>query len=306
MPEGELDLDNPGVLHHLRAEDGAHKLARGLRENVDPPVDVDDWHYLAQVVQARSQAAGTEWLRSRERCAGVVIWQLNDCWPAVSWSVVDGQGLEKPVWYALRRSFVPRLLTLQPAEPGAVGAPGGLTVVVVNDSAQPWSAQVQVRRVRFDGAVLGEQQLTLYAPAGETARSALDSSLQQPDDPSRELLVAECDGQRAWWCDKDLRLELPRPQVQVSVECTGELSLDVTVRATTLVRDLVLFPDRVAATLGLDPRGVRVDEMLVSLLPGESATLRLSGVPRLPDGDARLAAVVGSAPHLRMIGDRRA
>ena len=66
----------------------------------------------------------------------------------------------------------------------------------------------------------------------------------------------------------------------------------VTLTATTLLRDVCLFPDR------LHPDAV-VDEMLVTLLPGESATFHVSGAV-LADPDALLRA-----PVLRCVNDRR-
>jgi beta-mannosidase len=127
--ERVLDGQTPGpdstlTQHHLRAIDGLHKLTRGLQPHVPAPVTGADWHFATQVVQARAVATGVEWLRSRERCGGVVVWQLNDCWPAISWSAVDSAGIEKPLRYALRRAFAPRLATLQP-NPARSASPGG-------------------------------------------------------------------------------------------------------------------------------------------------------------------------------------
>jgi beta-mannosidase len=45
-------------------------------------------------------------------CSGAIWWQLNDCWPVLSWSVVDVAGRRKLSWYALRSSFGPRLAVL--------------------------------------------------------------------------------------------------------------------------------------------------------------------------------------------------
>ena len=52
---------------------------------------------------------------------GHVVWQLNDCWPVTSWAAVDGDGRRKPLWYALRRSYRDRLLTLQPRDGRSTG-----------------------------------------------------------------------------------------------------------------------------------------------------------------------------------------
>lgn len=64
----------------------------------------------------------------------------------------------------------------------------------------------------------------------------------------------------------------------------------VTVTALTLLRDLALFPDR------LDP-AAEVDDMLVTLLPGESAVLHVTGAV-LEEPEALL-----SRPVLRCVND---
>ena len=35
------------------------------------------------------------------------MWQLNDCWPVISWSIVDHFLRKKPAYYAMRRALAP-------------------------------------------------------------------------------------------------------------------------------------------------------------------------------------------------------
>jgi beta-mannosidase len=108
-------VSDPDLTRRQKAADGDRKLARGLERFGIEDLDLDDWHFLTQVVQARALTTAVEHLRSHpQRCTGVLWWQLNDCWPAVSWSVVDSAGRRKPSWYALRRAYADELLTLQP------------------------------------------------------------------------------------------------------------------------------------------------------------------------------------------------
>lgn len=310
VPQDPLDLSNPGVQHHLRAEDGVLKLNRGLEQNFGGADDPDDWHYLSQLVQARSQQAGTEWLRSRERCAGVVIWQLNDCWPVVSWAAIDGNGHKKPLWFALRRAFAPRLLTLQPSYPAdEVGAnvPGDLAVVMVNDSLEDWRGDVTVRRIDLHGAELARADVVLAVRAGESASVPLDSFMTLPGDATQELVVAEDrEGRRSWWAfAKDAEMGLPAADLEVRVLEFGTDSVLVEVVAQSLLRDLIIYPDRAAHELGLDPLVARIDDMMLNVMPGERVLLQLTGlagVDAIPR--ERLTAVLSSAPVLRVLGDR--
>lgn len=271
--------DSPLTRHHLRAIDGMHKLTRGLQPHVPTPGNGADWHFSTQLVQARAVAAGTEWLRSRERCGGVVVWQLNDCWPAISWSAVDSAGIEKPLWHALRHSFAPRLATVQPVHPGPTHDPtgdGGLVLALVNDSDGDWRPDVLVRRVGFDGREHARARLRPDCPAGGLLRVVLDPDVALPGDPRAEMLVVDADGVRTVWTYRPDR-ELTRPRPERAVDpAVVDGALLVTVTAATVLRDVCVFADRLAGPLGVEPAELAVDSALVTLLPGERHVFRIT------------------------------
>ena len=41
------------------------------------------------------------------RCGGALLWQLNDCWPGISWAIVDYFLRPKPAYYAVARVLKP-------------------------------------------------------------------------------------------------------------------------------------------------------------------------------------------------------
>ena len=251
--------DSPGILAHQKAEDGSGKLARGLVGHLPPPETVADWHWATSLNQARAVAFGIEHFRSlAPLCMGAVVWQLNDVWPVVSWSAVDGDGRCKPLWYALRRSFRDRLLTIQPRE-------DGLSLVAVNDNGLPWHEEIPVSRVDFDGTVLATATVRADLAARGVATWTLPRSLVAPNDPARELIVAGTGADRALWqfCE-DVDAKLPEPRLSPRIEAIAT-GYRVMVTADTYVRDLTVLADRVAGD-------AYVDTALVTLLPGESAT----------------------------------
>ncbi|MFD0743287.1 glycoside hydrolase family 2 TIM barrel-domain containing protein [Phytohabitans flavus] len=251
VAEGEdVGPDSPLTRHHLRAIDGLHKLTRGLQPHVPTPATGADWHFATQVVQARAVAAGVEWLRTRERCGGVVVWQLNDCWPAISWSAVDSAGIEKPLWHALRRSFAPELATVQPVHPGPTHDPSGeqgLEIVLVNDSGTAWHPDILVRRVALDGREHARAQLRPTCPPGGLVRLPVDSAVGRPTDPHAELLVVDAGTARTTWAYRPDRAMAPlRPERRVDVTAAGG-ELHIAVTAVTILRDVCVFADRLAA-----------------------------------------------------------
>ena len=195
LSDEPLAHDSPGMAHHQKAADGDAKLQRGLDAHLPAPADFDDWHYLTQLNQARAIQLGVEHFRShRDVCSGTIVWQLNDCWPVTSWSAVDGDGRRKPLWYALRRAYADRLLTVQPRD-------GGLALIAVNETGTPWRAPVTVTRTTLTGEPRAKTSYPLDVPAYAAVTVPLPVDLAVAEEGRRELLVAEAGdtAERALW-----------------------------------------------------------------------------------------------------------
>lgn len=280
-----LTANSPGVLHHQKAEDGSGKLRRGMANHLSEPSGVDDWHYLTQLNQAQAVTFGIEHFRSlRPLCSGSVVWQLNDCWPVISWAAVDGYGRPKPLWYALRNAYATRLLTIQPR--GTC-----MSVIAVNDGIDDWRETVTVRRITFNGRVLAEQDVRFVVAGLGIQGHELPSDLTTPQRATGELLVATTtSGTRALWFfeeDKGRAYHQPDLEIQSVTTSTG---IDMTITAPTLVHGLCVFADR------LNP-SARVSDMGLTLLPGESRTVEVTGV------DDGMAHRLETAPVLRCLND---
>jgi beta-mannosidase len=270
--------------HHQKAVDGDAKLRRGLDNHLPPPRDFDHWHYLTQLNQARAVAYGIEHFRSlRPLCMGAIVWQLNDCWPVTSWAAVDSDGRRKPLWYAMRRAYADRLLTIQPRD----GAPA---LVAVNDSATPWALSAFVSRRTLTGHILAEATLTTTVEPGTATTLPLPAGVATAGDPTAELVVADAAEQRAWWFfaeDKDIAW--PPAKFDTRVASSGGRTR-ITMTAQSILRDLTVQPDR------LDP-AAEIDEAGVTLLPGESVTFTVTGTRNLDP------AALTTRPVLRCVND---
>jgi beta-mannosidase len=249
--------DTEGI--HQKAADGKAKLDRGLVEHFGTrDFEFDDWLFLTQLLQARAVRVGIDHFRSAQPvCMGTVWWQLNDCWPGPSWAVVDGDGRRKPAWYALRDAYEPRLLTIQPAA-------GGLDLVLVNDTDEPWVGRAALTRYGFDGTAHDTQTVDVTCPPRSARRFPVDSAVSSTTRPDRELVRAELSGLHAdWFYLRDHELSYPVASYKVDSRPIPE-GFEVEVVAETLLRDVCLFPDRIDSA-------AEVDRMLVTLLPGERA-----------------------------------
>ncbi|MEU5914030.1 glycoside hydrolase family 2 protein [Micromonospora sp. NPDC047527] len=281
-----LAHDSPGMAHHQKAAGGDGKLQRGLDAHLPAPADFDDWHYLTQLNQARAIQLGVEHFRSyRPVCMGTIVWQLNDCWPVTSWSAVDGDGRRKPLWYALRRAYADRLLTVQPRD-------GGLALVAVNETAQAWAGPATITRLTLTGEPRAKTSVNLDVPAYSSVVLALPAELARPNEGRRELLVAEAGdtAERAlWFFAEDRDVEWPAAQWDATVE-PADGGQRVLVTARTVLRDLSIFADRLDAS-------AEVDNALVTLLPGESVAFTVRADTALDP------AALTSRPVLRCVND---
>lgn len=257
---GELAVESEVLAAHQKAEDGSGKLLRGLGPHLPRPATFDDWHWLTQLNQARAIDFGIRHFRAlAPHCTGTVLWQLNDCWPVISWSAVDGHGRRKPLWYALRDAYAERLLT---------GVHDGC-VVLCNDTGEPWEGTLALTRHDFDGAVTGRTELPVSVPAREVLRVPVPAEVASGGE--QQLLRAELgDRRHTWFYAPDAWRGLPEPRWEGSVSREDGSTYVVTVTARTLLRDLALFPDRLSPS-------AEVDRMLVTLLPGETAQFHVSG-----------------------------
>ena len=258
IPEGKRDPLSPSMLSHQKAAGGQEKLHARLLEHFEMPDGLDEWIYLNQLVQARAMTVACEWFRTRSQCRGALYWQLNDCWPVCSWSAIDGDGRPKPLYWATKRFFRPRLLTIQPDG-------DGLALWAHNDSDEVWSEPVYYQLLRLSddvcvdfsdfGSKIGPRELKRVSAMGRLGHFTVTAN--------HYLCVKMGETRAFWFFDVDKNLAYPEPKWDWEVD--GQ-TLRIT--AQTLLRDL---------TVNVDRFGGSIRENGVTLLPGETWEVEITG-----------------------------
>ena len=99
---------------HQRNYGANGKIMNYLQQTYLYPTDFDNLIYASQLLQADAIRYGVEhFRRNRGRCMGAIMWQLNDCWPVISWSSIDYCGRWKALHYAEKRFFAPLMISCQ-------------------------------------------------------------------------------------------------------------------------------------------------------------------------------------------------
>ena len=66
----------------------------------------EEFVYFSQLTQAEAVETAINAHRiNKPRCSGTLFWQINDCWPAISWSSIDYYGNWKALQYKVKASY---------------------------------------------------------------------------------------------------------------------------------------------------------------------------------------------------------
>ena len=69
---------------------------------------MEDWLWASQFIQSQALKTAIQSHRlAAPHCMGTLFWQLNDCWPGASWSVIDYYGNEKIAYEEIQQQFSP-------------------------------------------------------------------------------------------------------------------------------------------------------------------------------------------------------
>lgn len=165
----DLNPFSPVMEAHQKDPSGNEKILSYIAQYCRYPKDFDSLLYVSQVVQAEGIRYGVEHFRRlRGRCMGTVYWQLNDCWPAISWSSIDYFGRWKALQYFARRFFSPVLVS---AEENA----SSVVLSVTNDTGNALVGTLIWKLRKQDGTILAQNQQKVEIPAFASRQaSALD------------------------------------------------------------------------------------------------------------------------------------
>lgn len=140
-----IDISSPGFRNHQKHRIGFERIKEYMERDFPVPESAEDYVYVSQLLQAYGIGKGIEaHRRARPYTMGSLYWQLNDCWPAVSWSSIDFFGNWKALHYQARRSFENVLISSEIVD-------DTLQVYIVNDHLKTYQDSLKVEVLDFNG-----------------------------------------------------------------------------------------------------------------------------------------------------------
>ena len=140
-------LRSPVMKAHQKHPTGYETIDEYLLRDYRKPKNFESYGYVSQLLQAKGIVMAIEaQRRSRPYCMGTLYWQLNDCWPVVSWSSRDYYGKKKALHHALPSAYNNLLLS-------PVIENGHVKVYIISDEQNLRQAVMTVKLRDFAGNI---------------------------------------------------------------------------------------------------------------------------------------------------------
>lgn len=143
-----------------------HKIKVNM-EKFGQPKTIDEWILYTQAAQAFGLKFAIENWRSRKfMTAGSLIWQLNEPWPTICWSLVDYYNRPKMAYWFVKRAYEP-LIVLQDYETGKI--------IIVNDYDKEIKGTLFLQEYTLEGKLLTQNRYSISIGANDTYELEVNS-----------------------------------------------------------------------------------------------------------------------------------
>ncbi|MDP4282363.1 MAG: glycoside hydrolase family 2 protein [Bacteroidota bacterium] len=223
LPEDRI-LFSPVMKAHQKHPIGYETIEEYMVRDFHKPENFESYGYVSQLLQVEGIGIAMEaHRRAKPYCMGTLFWQLNDCWPVVSWSCRDYYGQPKALYYEARKDYQNVMISV-------VNEKGAASVYVVSDSISEIPSQLSVKVLDFNGKILSDSLINLTIPLNSSTRffeMPLNKLLGE-NNQDRVFLHAELTAGKKLLADRNFYfvtpkfLKLEKPVITASVTQNAE------------------------------------------------------------------------------------
>ena len=242
--------------------EGQERIFKFLSGNLPLETNWEDFIYLAQLNQAFALKTCLEhWRINWPLTNGSIIWQINDCWPVTSWSIIDSEFLPKIAYYFVKNIFNRKVISFKKSE-------DQLKLIGLNqtDNESTFIINLQVYRDRT-GELISQEKIetSLVSWSKKVIHQMNFKDIREPNDATIVASLIDDDKVlfRNFYSEKKWKYKIlssPRVNIKMKDDKTVSINTDIPVFFVDLFHPEYEFSDRGFI-----------------LLPGEQKELILSG-----------------------------
>ena len=106
--DSSFSLESSTMMNRQKSYIGNGLITKHINNWFDAPTSFNDFVVKSQQVQSIGMQIAIQAHRHQSpHCMGTLFWQLNDCWPGPSWSVIDYYGKEKVAYETVKQNYKP-------------------------------------------------------------------------------------------------------------------------------------------------------------------------------------------------------
>ncbi len=257
---------------HNKQFEGPERIFRFLSAHLPVKTEWDDYIYLAQLNQALALKTCLEhWRFNYPVTNGSIIWQLNDCWPVASWSLVDSELIPKISYYFVKNIFNRQIIKI-------FNDSERLDVQLLNQSLFDFKSKIKIEVYKNSGSLIHEESITDLIPANSKKIVTGIKQINLPADKNWIIIATLLDENekhvfRNFYTEEEWKYKSLSPaDVQIQIKNSFiRLSTDKPVYFLDLYHPDLEFSDRGFI-----------------LLPGEEKIVQISGNKEIDPGEIKV------------------
>ena len=230
-----LNLQTDALKSHQKHSRGFQLIDEYMKRDYPEAHNDLDYLYLSQLTQAKGITMGIEaHRRAKPYNMGTLYWQLNDCWPVISWSSIDHFGNWKALHYKARKSFSNLLISTTLKD-------NIVSTYLVSDYLKSYSGILSLRILDFQGNELWSMEKEVLAEANSSSKVFEFSLEEMIVNPAEVVLVSTFnDKTSTFYFEKPKDLLLPDFETSTFKVERFDEGVYVTLKSPVLLKDVFL------------------------------------------------------------------
>ena len=228
-----IHLKTDAIKSHQKHARGFQLIDEYMKRDYTIPTNDEDYVYVSQLLQAKGIVMGIEaQRRAKPYNMGTLYWQLNDCWPAISWSSTDYFGNWKALQYKAKKAFENVLISYQEDT-------STISTHIVNDTFDKIKGRLRMKMMDFKGNIIwsNSELITVKPNISQKVYTIPDVDI----DRKNVVYISEFNGNTSsYYFSKPKDLNLPKGEIEKVISETKN-GFSITLKSTVLQKDVFLF-----------------------------------------------------------------
>jgi beta-mannosidase len=227
---------------HQKNTRGFETINTYLKRDYQSPGSFEKYIYATQLIQRDGMKTAIEThRRNKPYCMGTLFWQLNDCWPGISWSSTDYFNEPKAFQYCLNNLYQTLLISIHKEREN-------YAVYLINDSLKSLKGTLTIEVKDFNSKTLSTCTRSVEIDGTSSNTNYLLNEKELINNDKRSIYLhctfLSSDGKvktcNDYFFAKPKDLNLKKPLIKMALSNNGK---SITIWSDTFVKDLYLYSE---------------------------------------------------------------